>query len=165
MKNILFKKEYKNLKKGYTLLFAMLISSLVLSIGIAVFNISLKEFRLSAAGRESQFAFYAADTGAECALYWDFQHAAFATTSSRTIQCAGGDVIDPITGSPTTVGGQPLGATYSFRLDFAPEPYCVDVFLTKLPGIPRRTVLESFGRNSCDPTAPDRVERAIRVQY
>ena len=52
-----------------------------------------------------------------------------------------------------------------FRLDFSPEPYCVDVRVRKILGPPERTELESFGRNSCDPSTPDRVERAIRVRY
>lgn len=162
------KSKIKN-SQGYTILFAVLVSSLMLSIGIAVFNITLKEFRLSSAGRESQFAFFAADTGAECALYWDFQHNAFATTSSRTIQCMGGDVIDLVSGLPALVGGIDYPATYSFRINFPPpDEYCVDVSIKKeLLGSPPQlsTTIEAFGRNSCDTSAPLRVERALRVIY
>lgn len=152
------KKECSNFNGGYTLLFAVLISSLVLSIGIAVFNISLKELLLSSAGRESQFAFYAADTGTECALYWDFQHAAFSsTTEATTITCLGQSKV---------VGGVPLGQESRFTLIFPPpEEYCVEVVVVKENTVPRRTRIESFGRNSCDPTTPRRVERAIRVRY
>ena len=49
--------------KGFVLPFAVLISGILLSIGLAVFNIIMKEVLLSSSGRESQFAFYAADTG------------------------------------------------------------------------------------------------------
>jgi hypothetical protein len=60
---------------GFTLFYAMLISSLLLSIGLAIFNITYKEFILTAGVRESEGAFYAADSALECALYWDYIHA------------------------------------------------------------------------------------------
>lgn len=58
-------------KKGFTLLFAILVSVLVLAVGASMISIALKQVILSGAGRESQYAFYAANTGIECALYWD----------------------------------------------------------------------------------------------
>ena len=72
LKIIMKSKTYniKN-KKGFTLLFAVLVSVLVLAIGTSMINIALKQIILSGSGRESQFAFYAANTGVECALYWD----------------------------------------------------------------------------------------------
>lgn len=70
MKKIIFKK-INNKEKGFALLFAVLVSVMVLAVGASIINISLKQVILSSAGRESQFAFYAANTGMECALYWD----------------------------------------------------------------------------------------------
>lgn len=67
----IFKFKEINNKKGFTLLFAVLVSIMVLAVGASIINISLKQLILSGAGRESQFAFYAANTGMECALYWD----------------------------------------------------------------------------------------------
>ncbi|MEY2702091.1 MAG: hypothetical protein RLY43_724 [Bacteroidota bacterium] len=64
-------KKIQNDKKGFTLLFAILVSVMVLAVGASIINISLKQVILSSAGRESQFAFYAANTGLECALFWD----------------------------------------------------------------------------------------------
>lgn len=58
-------------QRGYTLLFAVLVSSVVLSIGISILNISKKEFLLASSARESTTAFYAADSGLECAMYWN----------------------------------------------------------------------------------------------
>ncbi|MCI0619669.1 LamG domain-containing protein [Candidatus Wolfebacteria bacterium] len=63
---------------GFALLFAVLTASLVLSIGLTIFNITLKEFILSSQIRDSQFAFYSADTGLECTLYWDLEHPNYA---------------------------------------------------------------------------------------
>ncbi|OGG72597.1 hypothetical protein A3A38_02905 [Candidatus Kaiserbacteria bacterium RIFCSPLOWO2_01_FULL_53_17] len=56
---------------GYALTLAIVVSSVVLSIGLSLLNIVQKELILSATGRDSQFAFYAADAGLECVLYWD----------------------------------------------------------------------------------------------
>lgn len=58
-------------EKGFTLLFAILVSVLILAVGTSIISIALKQVILSGAGRDSQFAFYASNTGLECALYWD----------------------------------------------------------------------------------------------
>ena len=60
-----------NNQKGFALLFAVLMSSLLLTVGLSIFSIALKELSISTSGRQSQYAFYAADSGRECALYWD----------------------------------------------------------------------------------------------
>jgi len=62
---------------GYALMLSIVVSSIVLSIGISLLNIVQKELILSATGRDSQFAFYAADAGLECVLYWDIAEQAF----------------------------------------------------------------------------------------
>lgn len=61
---------------------AALVSSIVLAVGAAIFGIAQKQVMLSAIGRDSQFAFYAADTAAECALFWDFRCNYFATSTA-----------------------------------------------------------------------------------
>ena len=60
--------------RGFTLFYAVLITSLLLALGLAVFNITLKELLLSSDARESQNAFYSADTALECALFWDLKY-------------------------------------------------------------------------------------------
>jgi len=87
--NISFKKlntipkkliKLRNLKanEGFVLIFSVIISSILLSVGLAMFSIALKELILSSSGRESQFAFYAADSASECAVYWDIRHPGYA---------------------------------------------------------------------------------------
>ena len=162
--------SFHNRKNGFTLLLAVLISTLLLSIGLAILDLAIKELNLSSAGRESQFALYAADTGTECALYWDLQQRAFATTTPRAIFCAGNQVVDPNTGSPTTVGGpgsitSPTGGQSVFGINLAPQPYCAIVTLTKTFLPQQITTLESRGYNTCDTGNKRRVERGIRVSY
>ncbi len=65
------KRAYQNTKGGFTLFYAALVSSLLLAIGLAILNITLKEFVLSSGARDSETAFYSADSALECALFWD----------------------------------------------------------------------------------------------
>ena len=58
-------------QKGMTLFIAIAIMGILLLIMFAVVNISIKATQFASSGRDSQFAFYAADAGMECALYWD----------------------------------------------------------------------------------------------
>ena len=55
--------------KGFTLLLSLLVISVILSVGLGVSNIMIKELKLSGLGRESQVAFYAADAGVECFFF------------------------------------------------------------------------------------------------
>ncbi len=60
-----------NHKRAFALLYASMIGGLVLAIGAAILDVAIKEINLSSAGSQSQFAFYNADTGTECAMYLD----------------------------------------------------------------------------------------------
>lgn len=92
--NIFFKKinytKNRNKKLGFALLFSVITASILLSIGLSVFNISLKELLLSTASRDSQIAFYSADSARECAIYWDLKHAAFRTCLTNS--CTGEEI-------------------------------------------------------------------------
>ena len=59
------------LTAGFTLFVAMIVSSLLLAVGFSIGNIILKQLLLSGSGKDSQTAFYAADSGIECAEFWD----------------------------------------------------------------------------------------------
>ena len=143
-------------ERGFTLLFASLIAALLLAIGLAVFNISNKELILSTSARDSQFAFYAADAGLECALFWDFQHGTFSPGGASDIVCAGVTI--------PNVGGAPYGVEKTFTFDLAPQPYCTTVSVTKFDS-PRRTEIKARGYNTCDTSYSRRVERALRATY
>jgi Tfp pilus assembly protein PilX len=107
MKNIIFKKNKKN--EGFVLLFAVLISTLVLAVGISMISIALKQVKLSGSGRDSEYAFYAANTGAECATYWDLASSSvFMTnnnpaTTNENVKCLGMNITDSTLGA---VGGE-----------------------------------------------------------
>lgn len=79
---------------GFVILFAVLVSTIILIVSAGIFNFAFKSSLLSSYSGESQLAFYAADTGLECALYWDIspeiEETAFDENSSTraTATCA-----------------------------------------------------------------------------
>ena len=152
-------------QKGFTLFIAIIIVATLLLVSTGIASISVKENFLTSASRESQYAFYAADTGTECAIYWDVKNptglSAFATSTGSTINCNqdSNNTINPV--FPTNnVGGN---SQSTFDLTFLPDPYCAVVTVTKNPD--NSTQIESLGYNTCDTTNPRRVERAVRVSY
>lgn len=109
---------------GFAMLFAVLASSLLIALGISIFNISLKELQISTSEKDSQAAYYAADSAEECALYSDIILGAFptcldsgcslpSTTTSPTITCNG----NPITLNSFSKSG--LAYSYSTSTFFS----------------------------------------------
>ena len=56
---------------GYAMLFAVVVTSIVTMIAMAMSNSAFKQIVLSSIVYDSQVAFYQAEMGAECALYMD----------------------------------------------------------------------------------------------
>lgn len=79
MVKILSKKNNKIKKQnsGFAMLFAVLLASFLVTLGVSIFSISLKEIQITTSIRDSQIAYYAADSARECALYWDAKEGAF----------------------------------------------------------------------------------------
>jgi len=156
--------------RGYLLLFAVVLSSIVLTIGLGIFNVVNKAIILSSIGRSSQVAFYAADSGVECALYWDrihtgFPSTVFATSTASTPPLSGVLCNDEDLASTWTISGATVDAaktTFNITLN---NGTCTTVDIAKtLSGT--RTTIESSGFNTCDTTNPRRIkERAIQVTY
>jgi len=154
---------------GYALLLSVVVSGLILAIGLGLLSIIEKALTLSSAGRESQIAFYAADAGSECALFWDRKHegrlsSVFATSTSSVppvsgIFCAGTDIASTWTILDVTANS----ANTSFDMTLE-NGACVTVVVQKTNS-GRKTLVESRGHNSCSPTFPRRIERAIRASY
>lgn len=145
------------LNKGFTLLLSILVVSVILSVGLGIFDIMTKELKLSGVGRESQIAFYAADAGIECFFYWEIKHpgladSAFAYYDNNppAIQCAGNNFNIPAQSN----------GPYSFNVNLGNNS-CAKIKVTK-SGL--TTTVESRGYNTaCDSPSSFKVERAIRL--
>src|SRR3989344_3829258 len=153
------KLKNKNYSGGYSLFLAIIILSALLIIAYSVVNISVKETQFATSGRESQFAYFAADAGIECALYWDAQTDAFATSSSHSttlISCGGVSVTtgSAISGTTTTAriggGGNGSVSILGFPLNYgdAASNSCVIVSVIKNSNM--TTHINSYGYNTCN---------------
>jgi len=164
-------------KAGFSMFLAVIVMGSLLLIAFSVVNIGVKETEFSSLNKESQFAYFAADAGVECALYWDAKYpsglSAFATsTSGSPISCAGISIVNgqSIPGTTTTamIGGggdsNPI-STFYFPLNngINPTNACTIVVITKNQD--GSTYVASYGYNNCNPSDPRRVERGIEVTY
>ena len=162
------KQNKKYAERGFTLLLAVLVSSVLIALGSAIYDIVSKEIILSSAGRESQFSFYAADTGIECGLYHDLKNDLFATSSgATTVTCGGGA---PVNLTRTLVSqnspNDTLVTSFTFPIGGSAVTLpCATVTVTRRAYPTSTTIMESLGYNTCDTANPLRLERAIRVNY
>ncbi len=138
------------MKKGITLILAVLVSSLALTLGMGVFTLLFSQIEFSGVAKESTVAFYAADSGVECALFWDINHDSFATSSISTINCDE-DSFEVGGSSGLSVFTLPLG-----------NGSCANVEVEKSDNF---TVITSLGENFCGVVSSKTVQRGLRVSY
>ncbi len=138
--------------RGFTLLLAALVSTIVLALGAAIYGIAVKELALSSLGRDSQFAFFAADTGAECALYWDIRHNYFDTVAPLGVvapnpQCDG-----------QSFGATGRSAAYPYTMSFQMESggFCANVTVMKCDG-------PIAADSTCTPAVPAQIHTLIHA--
>ncbi|MBI5138476.1 MAG: hypothetical protein HZA95_01610 [Candidatus Vogelbacteria bacterium] len=163
---------------GYALLFAVLVASILLSAGLGIANIIYKELQLSSIGRESTKAFYYADSGAECAIYWNGK-LKFPTVSALRVgswsnppgvKCADTpDIYSSYGGSAPPLADDPNDSTKKQAIvsfDVSQSTYgCAKVKVIKLEN--GTTYIESRGFNvDCASSGVNlrRVERAVRYR-
>jgi Tfp pilus assembly protein PilE len=153
------KKFFKNLKKekGFALIFTIMIVSVVSIVSAGIINSSYKQLILSSLAKDSQVAFYMADTASDCALYADLveiYNGTFNITGS-TWNCAGYSLRVINLG----VGGYNLLSPTSAASSGEP---CFDIYITKNAG---NTEISARGYNTCNKSSPRVVEREIEVNY
>jgi len=181
-------------EKGFTLLFAVLVSTLVLAVGASIISMAIRQTILSGIGRDSQFAFYAANTGVECGIYYDrldsynFATSTDSSVDSGDIFCAN-NTLKEADGDVTKTEEGDTYATTKFRLFFKDIgdneeirdddlEYCVDVYVEKFAvdddgnpvsniGDAERyaTKVLARGYNTCDTDNARRIERGLEIEY
>lgn len=154
-------KKYLKNDRGFTLLIAIVITATLLLVSSGIISLVVKQAFLASAAEQSQAAFYAADSGVECALYWDKHNpsgqSAFTDGAATTISC-NQDSSNPTNPTPNTPGHDT-----SFTITFNPKSYCA-IVIVKKPG-DGTTSIESRGYNTCNDADPRRVERGVKVSY
>ncbi len=163
----------KKRQRGFALLIAVIFMSVMLSFGLALGSLGYKQEVLASSAIESQYAFYAADAGLECALYADQGQGQniFAYTdyngNPKSIMCDGTTFL--VTQVQST---SQLVSTARLSLDSTTShPRCADVTIYKpAPGSGLQTYLFSQGYDiSCDtvenPGSARFVSRGIDIFY
>lgn len=156
----------QNPVRGFTLLIAVVLTSVLLAIGLALLDIAYKQIVLSSTAKQSQYAFYAADSALECALYADQKLNAFYYNESADvdIECKGVDVVNY---SESQSGGI---RTTKFSIPCAGGGVSADVTVEKTDGSvacsgASKNCLYATGFNSCNASDARRLERGLKVVY
>ncbi len=169
-------KKHNN-KRGFSIFIAVIIAGSLTLVAFTVSKIVTRSLEFANTGKGSQEAFFVADAGIECALYWDTQEPSkFATsTSGSPISCSGVSMAtgSAISGTSTTmrIGGGGAGnptSSFGFVLNQGSNPSnaCVIVFVNKTySGSNLITKVSSFGYNNCSASDKRRVERGLEVVY
>lgn len=81
---------------GFALLITLVIVSVVISIGITLIDLTIKQLRLANSSKDSETAFHAANAGVECVRYWRIASAdAFEIgTNNIPITCFGESAVN-----------------------------------------------------------------------
>ena len=165
-------KKTANPTRGITLLVAVILSSVVLSVALSLLDVAYKQQLLASTAKQSQYAFYAADSAMECALYYDQKQNAFDYTSpsaGNTIRCGNMAILNYA--SPTIVTG--VGGNlkkYTFNISCTGSDVRGSVTVLKSDGSglcnnTNHTCIYTSGYSTCDTTDPRRIERGLKVLY
>ncbi len=184
----IFRKKNKKDQGGFVVLFSMLVSSLILMISSGIYTIVQKQVILASYSKESQKAFYTADSALDCALYHDLvpKKTAFppedGAPSTQNIECGGGvmdvEKLGVTTGSSDD--GEIFSYPYIFRYHGASRNNrvgCAYVLVEKeKTGSLISTRITAAGFNVCTPDGegryvypdvqnPTLVERRVSASY
>lgn len=154
-------KKIKN-KKGFVLLYTMIVSSIILSVALGIINIALKESKFSVSAKATNEAFFAADTGAECALFYDkTDPAKNAFTGTAVMTCANNNIVLSSSGGVWSFSVSGLGDSLNS---------CANVTLTRDVDTGITTIISkgynkaNFDGSYCNPLS-NSVERELEVNY
>lgn len=153
--------------RGYTLLFSVIVASVVLAIAAFILSVSRKQFLLSSVWRDSTTAIYAADSGAQCATQAYQQGKFDDLTTAGTFPCHNAPALP--------YQFTDFGSYYetSDIVGYMDNGSCYKIKITSYTTPSNRTIrIESKGYNisdqlsgSCPVFNPRTQERAIRIEY
>ena len=142
----MIKKELQK-EKGFALLFAVTLSAILLSIALGITSVAMKEVQFGTSAKDTNDAFFAADSGAEYVLYKDRSD----------------NIIDPF---PSPSGGTTIIVS---ELDSTLKG-CATVTIKKtVTNISASTEVVSKGHNNgspnCTTISSNTVERELDINY
>ena len=154
-------------ERGFALLVAIIFTAVILAVSLALLDVSYKQVLLASSARQSQYAFYNADSALECALEQDsfvpagqtprFDYTNGATSGTFTCERQSISYTYPVAsnGSRQT--------TFNVTCNGTASTYNATVTVYKLST--GATNFYSNGFNNCNASDPYRVERGIKAFY
>lgn len=117
---------------GFALLVALLVVGVVISVGLSILDLSIKQVRLSSNAKESELAFHAANAGMECARYWRREDAALVESGQNISPTCFGVTPDSssvadITSSNSSGDGDVFQYEYDFTWGSGTEERCTRI--------------------------------------
>ena len=157
-------------QQGFALLVAVIFMSVMLSLGLALSSLGYKQEILASSAIESQYAFYAADAGLECALYQDQQWNLFNYTSSSTAAAPSFLCDNSPALSATSAHDSSSNWVLTYRYELDSNTHCVDITVYKPPLTTGTTYLFAQGYDvSCstisNPNGAHFVSRGLEASY
>lgn len=125
--------NHNNNQSGFALLMALIVVSVVISIGLSLLDLTIKQLRLSTGAKDSESAFHAANAGVECLRYWRLKAASdfeSGVGDSVPIECFGAN---PYGGGSITKTVINNGFIYKYDVEFdwGTIPRCSEIsFIT-----------------------------------
>lgn len=111
-------KQQNNSQSGFALLMSLIVVGVILSIGLSVLELSIKQIKLATNARDSEIAFHAANAGMECSRYWRRINALEMETGQSVTPVCFGSAANPSTiPAPSPVPGT-VGNGEAFQYDY-----------------------------------------------
>lgn len=161
----------KKIQRGFALLVAVIFMSVMLSFGLALGSLSYKQQVLASSAIQSQYAFYAADSALECALYEDQQLGLFEFNSDVSVPAPIMTCDSATPFSQPTILSRTLTQWVIFtRLSLDSDKRCADVTVYKpSPGTGTTFVFSQGYDVSCStivsPNGARFVARGLNAHY
>ncbi len=113
-------------ESGFALLITLIVVGVVLSIGLTILDLSIKQVRLSTNAKDSEEAFHAANAGMECARYWRRVEADLMETGQSIDPECFGVSPDNLDFDEITTGVTGDGQVYQYEYSFTwgADPRC-----------------------------------------
>ncbi len=139
-------------QKGFALLLALIISSVVLAIGVSILHVSVNQINLSATARESEFAFQAAHAGVDCLMYWRNEKSlefidVLGTLNNPATNCFGGVPIATSKRSYVPTSGIGYVREYVNKFQWGSPARCTDVSMYVINAYGTNNAVVNFGVN------------------
>lgn len=151
----------KQKNKGFAMLFTVLVISVIMAIALGISDLTFKQTLLSNLTKNSQLAFYQADSGAECGMYYDItmgQLPAGTTIDEAPLQITCGSTTASLVTSQSTTD------YFVYQQDINDARPCFAVAFDKTYSTSQKNIVKARGFSTCQSNT-HQVERGLVVMY